>query len=372
MAASNVKFAPYADSNDIPRMVADIANILLGTDQMSSYLKESSTPTITAGTTQTQAGATKLTKELNRVSTATSGDGVALPAGAPGMTIIVANDTANPIQVYGDATAADTINGVATATGVTQMTKSVVLYVCSVAGNWMCEGLGTGVSGSLQTVATQAGIVPGATQTQVGATVTNASLISAVPGTAGDGLRLPAAVFGAAVTAINTHATNAMQVYGAGTDTINGIATATGQPQAAGTTVGYNCVVAGNWITTPTFLPAKYVTAALQSATMTAAQVGGAAVVAFENTGVTPGNLQFPTAAALFAGVHNAQVGQGYLLKIRNSSSGANTATITTNTGITLAGTMTIAQNTTRDFLVTLTSATAVAVNSLGISAAAV
>lgn len=115
---------------------------------------------------------------------------------------------------------------------------------------------------------------------------------------------------------------------------------------------------------------AQYTTAALQSAVIPAANLAGAKIVAFENTGTTPANLQFDTAANIVAAIPGARVGFGYLLKIRNSSSGANTATITTNTGITLTGTMTIPQNTTREFLVTLTSLTAVAVNSLGTSAA--
>ncbi len=112
--------------------------------------------------------------------------------------------------------------------------------------------------------------------------------------------------------------------------------------------------------------------AALQSTIMTNAQVAGAAVVAFENTGTTPANLQFPLATDIIAAIPNAQVGMAYELMIRNSSGSANTATITTNTGVTLTGTMTIAQNTTRFFLVTVTGATTITVNSMGISAAAV
>ena len=119
-------------------------------------------------------------------------------------------------------------------------------------------------------------------------------------------------------------------------------------------------------------LPAvQYSTAALQAAVMPAANLAGADEVDFENTGTTPGNLQFDTAANIIAAIPNAQVGQAYRLRIRNSSGSANTATITTNTGVTLTGTMTIAQNVTRDFVVTLTSLTAITVNSMGVSAAA-
>ena len=117
--------------------------------------------------------------------------------------------------------------------------------------------------------------------------------------------------------------------------------------------------------------PAQYSTAALQSTAMTAAQVAGAATTVFDNTGTTPGNLQMPTAANLIAAVPGWQIGQAYELRIRNDSGSANTATITTNTGITLTGTMTIAQNVTRYFIVTYTAAGAVTVQSVGVSAAA-
>lgn len=115
---------------------------------------------------------------------------------------------------------------------------------------------------------------------------------------------------------------------------------------------------------------AQYVTAAGQSALLTGAQVAGAQVVVYDNTGTTPGNLQMPTASNLVAAIPNAQIGMTYILKIRNSSGSANTATITTNTGITLTGTMTIAQFVQREFVVTLTALTTVTVQSVGISSA--
>lgn len=115
---------------------------------------------------------------------------------------------------------------------------------------------------------------------------------------------------------------------------------------------------------------AQFVTAALESATIAAASVAGANVCEHINTGTTPANLQFPAATDVVAAIPNAMVGFSYILEIRNGSGSANTATITTNTGITLTGTMTIAQNVTRRFIVTLTSLTAVTVQSMGISAA--
>lgn len=115
---------------------------------------------------------------------------------------------------------------------------------------------------------------------------------------------------------------------------------------------------------------AKYVTAAAQSATLAAGDITGARVVTYDNTGTTPGNLTTRTAALMFADVPGAYAGMSYILLIRNSSGSANTATIVAGTGVTLTGTMTVAQNVTRIFVVTFVSATAVTIQSMGISAA--
>ncbi len=117
--------------------------------------------------------------------------------------------------------------------------------------------------------------------------------------------------------------------------------------------------------------PAVFNTAALESATITAASVTGAGTVHFINTGTTPANLQLPAAADIILAIPNAKIGYAYTLLVRNGSGSANTATLTTNTGLTLTGTMTIAQNVTRTFVVTYTGAGTVTVQSMGISAAA-
>lgn len=77
-------------------------------------------------------------------------------------------------------------------------------------------------------------------------------------------------------------------------------------------------------------------------------------------------NVQSDTAANIVAGLPNARAGNSYRLRIINSSSANFAWTLTTNTGITLTGTMTMAQNTYRDFYVTLTSLTAVAIQAIG------
>jgi hypothetical protein len=96
-------------------------------------------PPLTAGTVQTQAGATLCNFTICVVGTnATSGNGVALYqcAIAP-QRVTVVNETSNPVQVYGSGT--DTINGVATGTGVSQAATSKAEYICTqggVAATW--------------------------------------------------------------------------------------------------------------------------------------------------------------------------------------------------------------------------------------------
>lgn len=81
---------------------------------------------ITAGTTQTQAGATQLTAQINRVDTVgTTSDGVKLPKivarpgalGSLGSMIFVANNGANTMKLYGGTL--DTVNGITSTTGAT-------------------------------------------------------------------------------------------------------------------------------------------------------------------------------------------------------------------------------------------------------------
>jgi len=64
-----------------------------------------------------------------------------------------------------------------------------------------------------------------------------------------------------------------------------------------------------------------------------------------------------PTAAALVAAIEGCAVGCAFEFTVR--SAGAETITITTNTGLTLAGTMTIATANSKRFIVVFTNVTA-------------
>lgn len=97
---------------------------------------------ITAHAGGGQASAFQLTATISRITTAAATtspfDSVKLPASVPGANLIVINSGANPIQVYG--TSPDTINDVATGTGITQGANTILEFACSVAGKWYSIG----------------------------------------------------------------------------------------------------------------------------------------------------------------------------------------------------------------------------------------
>lgn len=92
--------------------------------------------------------------------------------------------------------------------------------------------------------------------------------------------------------------------------------------------------------------------------TLTAANISGGAEVylALTATLAGAGAVTLPTVASYLAAIPGAFTGMGLYLRIINESGGAFAWTVTTNTGWTLTGTMTIAQNTWRDFVITVTS----------------
>jgi hypothetical protein len=85
-----------------------------------------------------QTGATQLLNGVNRVDTvATAADSVMLPSTtgtAGGLIAVVVNNTATAMQVFGSG--ADTINGNAAATGISQAANTLKFYVCTLPGAW--------------------------------------------------------------------------------------------------------------------------------------------------------------------------------------------------------------------------------------------
>lgn len=75
-----------------------------------------------------------------------------------------------------------------------------------------------------------------------------------------------------------------------------------------------------------------------------------------------------PTATQIVAAIPDCKVGDSFEFTIRNTADGNETITITAGAGVTLSGTMTIAQNNSKRFLAVVTGVTtpAVTVYSLG------
>lgn len=85
---------------------------------------------ITARAGGTKALATQLENQINRISVcATNGDSVLLPQGKVGLSVVVINDGAANAQVFGKGT--DTIDAIATATGVVLSATKRATYYCT-------------------------------------------------------------------------------------------------------------------------------------------------------------------------------------------------------------------------------------------------
>ena len=101
-----------------------------------------------------------------------------------------------------------------------------------------------------------------------------------------------------------------------------------------------------------------------------AANIAGAQKCVFSHGGNQGANWtdRIPDAATLIAAVPGWQIGQSFELRVINKSLTANrTLTIAAaNNNVTLTGTMTLAQNVTRDFLVSYNAANAVVIQEIG------
>jgi hypothetical protein len=172
---------------------------------------------------------------------------------------------------------------------------------------------------------------------------------------------------------IANNTANPIQFFGNGSETVNGFASGTGVTLPAGFIGEVYCPVAGTLqiMNLPSFTAdlAYNTNTATSGTTLTGANISaGQLEVALAMTGTMGGdaNAQLPTVANLVAAIPNAVAGQTYKLRIINQSSASHVWTITTNTGWTLNGTMTIAQNTWRDFYLTLTTTSAAVLQSIG------
>ena len=338
----------------------------VGSGYTGSLQTLSYTDSITAHAGGTQAGAVLLTTLLNRVSVVgTAGDSVKLPPSAQGVFITVINDSSLSMQVYGSGT--DVVNDSAAATGVSQMQQSVCNYVCIEPDVWEAIGIGTGYNGSFQTLGYTDALSANSGGAQAGATpVTTTIARFTTVGAAGYSCVLPAAVPGMVIVVINA-GVNSMACFPAGADQINSLAAAAAFTIPPGAVVNFTASVAGFWhtmFTNPTAaLPfGLYNTTALASGVITASLLAGAQDVYLVSSGATA--LTTPTATAMLAAIPNGNVGMQWCLRIINTNGG--TLTLTMDASVTATGTLTLATNTWRDFLMQITGTTTATMKSIG------
>ena len=96
-------------------------------------------------------------------------------------------------------------------------------------------------------------------------------------------------------------------------------------------------------------------TAVTDTATITAAQV---LTGILDGTPTAAATYTLPTAALLVAGIANCKVGSSFLLIVNNKSASALTITVAAGDGGTGDGTLTVAQNVIRAFLILITNVT--------------
>jgi len=103
---------------------------------------------VTATASGTQATAYKLTTRVNNVTTvATAADSIQLQANPLGKVVWVMNNGANSMQVFGAGT--DTINAIATATGIAHPAGALVAYVGITATGWEAQLADSATFGAL-------------------------------------------------------------------------------------------------------------------------------------------------------------------------------------------------------------------------------
>jgi hypothetical protein len=183
--------------------------------------------------------------------------------------------------------------------------------------------------------------------------------------TAGDSVKLPTATAGSIVQVSNLGVAYA-DVFPASGDLIDALSANTAIHLPAGGSLIFTCAVTGSWKALETNNPPAKFTTGTTTTTFAAGQLTGAAFVVYTNTQGTPGSIATRTAAQMFTDDPTARVSKSYMLRIVNGQ-GTGTLTVTAGSNVTLTGTMTVALNTWRDFVVTYTSATALTIQNVGV-----
>lgn len=96
---------------------------------MGIMVKDQTAGTLTAGTTQTFAGAAPVLSDVTILTTGNANDGVLLPQAGPGQVIIIKNTSAVAAKAY--APNSGTIDGTAGATGAALAASKTTMYACT-------------------------------------------------------------------------------------------------------------------------------------------------------------------------------------------------------------------------------------------------
>ncbi len=114
---------------------ANNTSLLASIAALGASLLDGGASGLTAHAGGGQGSALALTKAINSVGTVgTIADSVKLPTSVAGALVVVVNDAALALQAFGAST--DTIDDVATATGIEVPGKSTAIFFCPVAGKW--------------------------------------------------------------------------------------------------------------------------------------------------------------------------------------------------------------------------------------------
>lgn len=129
MGLPNLPFAYYTAS----RQLISGLHINKLTDLLTSYMGK-----ITALAGGAQAGSPVLNGAFIDISTvATGADSVQLPVSQLGLRVLVTNDGANSVQIFGNiAEPLSYIQGTIGTTGVALASGATALFICTKANNW--------------------------------------------------------------------------------------------------------------------------------------------------------------------------------------------------------------------------------------------
>ncbi len=360
---------------------------------LSGLLTNSSSSAVSAFSGGGQGSATLLASIYNNITTASASsapyDSVRLQPGTTGLWQIVFNATSNPVQLF--TTGSDTINGHAGNVGMTLQAGGIVQCFCVSTGVWSANGNGLSFLNNriYHSSSATSGFTLTAAQVSGGAAEVYFDFIGTLAANASAQLPTVAALVGL-IPNIGINQTYKLRVI----NNSAGAYTWTLTTNTGWTLNGPMTIDQGGW---RDFLVRfdTLTTAILQSlggsggvsgmgfatsdvyntnsstsgTTLTAANISGARdEVTLNMTGALGGaaNAQLPLVSDLVAAIPDPVAGQSYRLRIINSSSGAFAWTVTTNSGWTLTGTMTIAKDTFRDFYITLTSLAAAVLQQRG------